>query len=51
MVTGSGTKADPWHLKTAPGTSDYQMWRDETADPPALICQVGSTQLKYRLRA
>ena len=51
MATGSGTKADPWQLSTAPGTSDYQMWRDETADPPALVCQVGSTQLRYHLRA
>jgi hypothetical protein len=42
---GSGTKADPWQLKTAPGTSEYQMWRDAAADPPALVCQVGSTQL------
>jgi hypothetical protein len=49
-ATGSGTKADPWQLRTAPGTSAYQMWRDETADPPALVCQVGSTQLKYHLR-
>lgn len=48
---GSGTREDPWQLKTAPGTSDYQMWRDEAADPPALVCQVGSTQLKYDLRA
>ena len=31
MATGSGTKDDPWALKTPPGTSDYQMWRDETA--------------------
>ena len=51
MAIGSGTKADPWVLKTAPGTSDYQMWRDEAADPPALVCQVGSTQLTYHLRA
>ena len=50
MATGSGTREDPWQLKTPPGTSDYQMWRDETADPPALVCQVGSTQLKYHLR-
>ena len=50
-VKGSGTKDDPWELKTPPGTSDYQMWRDESADPPALMCQVGSTQLKYHLRA
>ena len=32
------------------GISEYQMWRDETADPPALVCQVGSTQLRYHLR-
>jgi hypothetical protein len=49
--SGSGTKDDPWVLKTPPGTSEYQMWRDEAADPPALVCQVGSTQLKYHLRA
>ena len=49
-ATGSGTKEDPWRLKTAPGTAEYQMWRDEAADPPALVCQVGSTQLRYHLR-
>jgi hypothetical protein len=27
------------------------MWRDEAADPPSLVCQVGTTQLKYQLRA
>ena len=50
-MSGSGTKDDPWVLKTPPGTSEYQMWRDESADPPALVCQVGSTQLKYHLSA
>jgi hypothetical protein len=49
--SGSGTKADPWVLRTAPGTSEYRMWRDGAADPPALVCQVGSTQLRYHLRA
>src|SRR5207237_10290210 len=39
-----------WKLKTPPGTSDYEMYRDEAADPPALVCQVGSTQLRYHLR-
>ena len=48
---GTGTKDDPWVLKTPPGTSEYQMWRDDAADPPTLYCQVGSTQLKYHLRA
>jgi len=50
-ASGSGTKADPWILRTPPGTSEYQMYRDEAADPPALVCQVGSTQLRYHLRA
>ena len=49
-VIGSGTKGDPWILKTAPGTSEYQMYRDAAADPPALVCQVGGTQLRYLLR-
>jgi hypothetical protein len=48
---GDGTRESPWRLKTAPGTSEYEMWLDETADPPALVCQVGTTQLKYQLRA
>jgi hypothetical protein len=46
----TGTKDDPWQLTTAPGTSAYTMYRDEAADPPALVCQVGSTQLRYDLR-
>lgn len=50
MAKGTGTKDDPWVLATPPGTSEYSMWRDEEADPPALVCQVGSTQLKYQLR-
>ncbi len=48
---GSGTREDPWQLKTPPGTSEYQMYRDSSADPPVIVCQVGSTQLKYDARA
>jgi hypothetical protein len=51
MASGTGSRDDPWVLKTPPGTSDYAMYRDEAADPPVLVCQVGSTQLKYQLRA
>jgi len=47
----SGTKENPWKLKTPPGTSEYEMYRDETADPPVLVCTVGTTVLKYDLRA
>lgn len=50
-ATGSGTPDDPWQLATPPGRSRYAMWRDEEADPPALVCQVGSTRLSYRLEA
>jgi hypothetical protein len=48
VAAGSGTKEDPWQLTTAPGSSSYTMYRDLGADPPALICQVGSTKLSYR---
>lgn len=47
----AGTKADPWELTTAPGSSQYTMYADREADPPVLVCQVGSTTLKYDLRA
>ncbi len=47
----AGTKADPWVLKTPPGTSDYSMYKDETNDPPRLVCQVGTTTLYYDLKA
>ena len=50
-VQGSGTKDDPWVLRTPPGTSEYRMYRDETLDPPAIVCVVGSTTLSYRLQA
>lgn len=47
---GSGSRDDPWILRTPAGTSEYRMWRDEEADPPTLVCQVGSTTLGYQLR-
>jgi hypothetical protein len=50
-INGKGTAADPWVLMTPPGTSEYQMYRDESADPPALVCIVGTTKLSYYLRA
>jgi hypothetical protein len=50
-VKGGGTKDEPWELDTPPGTSSYEAYRDESADPPALVVQVGKTQLRYYLRA
>lgn len=51
MATGTGTKEDPWVLQTPPGTSEYMMYRDETLNPPAIVCLVGTTELRYDLRA
>ena len=50
-MSGSGTREDPWVLKTPPGSSEYTMYRDDTTDPPSLVCQVGSTKLSYDARA
>ena len=51
VVYGSGTQEDPWILKTPPLTSEFQVWKDEDNDPPALVVQVGTTRLSYQLRA
>lgn len=51
MADGMGTAENPWILMTAPGTSRYEMYRDPEADPPALVCVVGTTTLRYHLRA
>jgi uncharacterized protein DUF6855 len=48
---GQGTQEDPWGLTTPSGSSEYQMYRDPSLDPPAIVCQVGSTQLRYHLSA
>jgi hypothetical protein len=50
LAVGSGTKEDPWRLNTPSGSSEYQMYRDETANPAALVCLVGKTELRYALR-
>jgi hypothetical protein len=47
---GDGTPENPWVLETPSGGSEYTVFRDEAADPPALVCQVGTTKLSYHLR-
>ncbi len=49
-VIGAGTEDDPWVLTTPPGKSEFEAYRAPDADPPALVVQVGSTQLRYHLR-
>lgn len=48
---GDGTKENPWKLTTPSGSSDYIMYKDEASDPPSIVCVVGTTTLRYDLRA
>jgi hypothetical protein len=50
QLGGDGTPATPRVLKTPTGSSEYTAYCDEAADPPALVVQVGKTQLPYQLR-
>ena len=50
-VKGDGTKQSPWQLTTPSGSSEYQMYRDASLDPPAIVCLVGKTELRYDMRA
>ena len=47
---GTGTAEDPWILLTPPGKSEFEVYRAPEAEPPALVVQVRSTQLRYHLR-
>ncbi len=49
-MSGTGTKDNPWVLKTPPGTSEYTLYKDESHNPPVLVCTVGTTTLLYDLR-
>ena len=44
-VRGNGTKDNPWQLTTPSGKGEYQMYKDDTVDPPLLVCVVGDTVL------
>ena len=45
-MSETGTKENPWQLRTAPGTSEYTMYREGDI----LVCKVGSTTLHYLWR-
>ena len=44
------TKENPWKLKTAPGTSSYEMYIDEKDGKDIIVCVVGKTILHYDAR-
>jgi hypothetical protein len=45
-----GTRENPWTLTTPSGGSEYTAFRDDGLDPPALVVQVGKSELRYHLR-
>lgn len=48
--SGVGTPENPWILKTPAGFSEFQAYRDPSANPPAVVVRVGTTELRYHLR-
>ncbi|MFN0073554.1 MAG: DUF6855 family protein [Chloroflexota bacterium] len=48
-MSGNGTREQPWVLNTPSGQSEYTVFRDESLTPPALVVQVGKTELRYHL--
>ncbi len=48
-VKGLGTRVKPWLLKTPSGSSEFQMYRDETADPPKSSLRPNVSRLPSRL--
>ena len=51
MVNESGTKENPWKLRTPSGTSDFEMYKDEKDGKEILVCTVGKTVLYYNYQA
>ena len=49
-MSGTGTEADPWVLKTPPQTSEYTMHRAVRDGREVLVCTVGKTTLLYDAR-
>ncbi|MEP7383843.1 MAG: DUF6855 family protein [Gemmatimonadota bacterium] len=50
MAKAKGAPADPWKLKTPPGSSDFTMHRDTIDGIEMLVCTVGKTVLWYEYR-
>jgi hypothetical protein len=50
MSAGAGTREQPWELKTPSGGSEFTAFRDDALDPPALVVQVGKSEVRYHAR-
>jgi len=50
MTSEKGTRENPWKLRTPPGTSEYDMYKDARDGTEILVCTVGKTVLHYDYR-
>ena len=50
MAKETGTKENPWQLKTPPLSSEFTMHKDEKDGKEILVCTVGKTVLHYDYR-
>ncbi len=51
MAKEKATKENPWKLKTPPGTSEYEMYKDVKDGKEIIVCTVGKTVLHYDAHA
>ncbi len=49
-MANTGTKENPWKLKTPPNTAEYEMYRSEKDGKAVIVCVVGKTTLLYDYR-
>ena len=49
-ASNTGTRENPWKLKTPSGQSEFEAFRDESLNPPALVVIASKTELRYDLR-
>ena len=50
MANSFGTKEKPLKLKTPPGNSDFEVYKDEKDGREIIVCVVGKTVLHYDAR-
>ena len=49
-MSTTGSKENPWKLKTPPNTSEYEMYKDVKNGKDVIVCVVGKTTLLYDAR-
>jgi hypothetical protein len=47
----TGTRRNPWVLKTPGGSTEFTAWRDPAHNPPALVVKANGVETRYHLRS